>query len=360
MTNWTFDASQESWTPGGVWNASLLCLNNTSTGGQPSYQSPSVSVPVVLNDPFSCHVRVTATGTGTGGSLAVRLRASGGGGNYDETINITLPDDPSGYDSGWQTISDVFPGTDTIDGVQVDFNISLSIDPGYPFETFVDNVYLAEADPASVPPPDRRYLGIDADFGHVYLTSITGGTLIYNSLMLGGTAYDGTATFGTAAYTDPDTFSRGLYPVVRPGADGILYLRGRDATNRQLLFNDLNGTAGFVDIGPGTATWVTTKFCVALLPSVVEPEDVVAAFSDDDVYRTEGPMGTAGALTWTKQGDAPGGLRVGARHPTQPENIYLAGTAAGEFYPSVNMGVSHSSVGGTAVAGTINAVEVSR
>lgn len=261
--------------------------------------------------------------------------------------------------AGWQQFSQSLAARvgQTLEGVAIE--LSVDIDGPFDWYVYIDSIKVGNPPPPTLTSgtalPQRRYLGLAADSGKVYLTSITGGSITYYSIPQNILAADGTATFGTAAYTDPDAFTAGLFPVTRPGSDLIVYLYGRDGNSKQVQYNDLNGTLGWVDVGPGTATWGTAKYCVALLADLGQPDDVIAAFYDNDVYRTE-----TGTAAWTKQGDATSNLRTAARHPTTPENLYLAGTAAGTLLHSPNLGVSYGSVGGTVVAGTINAIEVSR
>ena len=357
MTHWTFDAGAESWetTNGFAYNAANLCLMGTvESGGPISTQLTGLSIAVNPGDAISAQFRVVAAGTigpTDPGDVGGDLEFDGKG---QLSLLVNVPSFP--FDSGWNYVSGTIASAGTIT------QISIAVGSNDPVaEYYLDSIYLNEA-PAGV--PDRRYLGIDADFGNLYLTSITGGSITYYSVPLGGTAADGTATFGTADYADPDTFTHGLYPVVRPGADGFVYLRGRDGNNKQVWYNDLSGgTLGWVDAGPGTAEWGTAKFCVALMPSQLEPEDMIAAFSDNDLYLIQGF--TAGSAVhgtaWGKQGDAPTNLRTAARHPTTPESLYLAGTAAGTLNMSVALGAgAFVSIGGTVVTGTINAIEVSR
>jgi len=354
VTHWTFDAGPESWgtATGFTWDATNLCLVGFSDeGGGSDTQITGLSVAVNPGDPISARFRVVAGAeppdpANVGGQLSFDGR-----GNLQLFYAGTAP-----FDSGWQYIA----GTIETAGTVTQVSISIASET-VTADFYLDDVYLNESPPGV---PARRYLGIDADFGSLYLTSITGGSITYYSVPLGGTAADGTATFGTADYADPDTFTRGLYPVVRPGADGFVYLRGRDGNNKQVWYNDLSGgTLGWVDAGPGTAEWGTAKFCVALMPSQLEPEDMIAAFSDNDLYLIQGfTAGTAvHGTAWGKQGDAPTNLRTAGRHPTTPESLYLAGTAAGTLNMSVALGAgAFVSIGGTVVTGTINAIEISR
>jgi hypothetical protein len=137
-------------------------------------------------------------------------------------------------------------------------------------------------------------------------------------------------------------------------ADQVLYLRGRDGNNVQVQYNDQNGTLGWIDVGPGTATWGTAKYAAALLTAPTYTDDVIAVFSDDDIYRTR-----FGTETWVKMGDAGTNLRAAARHIGNRFNeILVGGIAAGTAEWSNNFGASFGDVSGTAL-GTINAFEVS-
>jgi hypothetical protein len=92
---------------------------------------------------------------------------------------------------------------------------------------------------------------------------------------------------------------------------------------------------------------------VGLLTAPTYTDDVIAVFSDDDVYRTR-----FGTSTWVKMGDAGSGLRAAVRHPNNFNEIMVGGTAAGTVEWSNNFGASFGDVSGTAL-GTINAFEVS-
>ena len=50
---------------------------------------------------------------------------------------------------------------------------------------------------------------------------------------LSGATESGTASFGAATDTELDNRTRGIFPVVRPEGDGMVYLRGRDGSNVQ-------------------------------------------------------------------------------------------------------------------------------
>lgn len=249
-------------------------------------------------------------------------------------------------DTGWLTFSVSMPALnvgETIELIQLIQDITLIEGAGDLF--YADTVVLGIS--------QKRMLGMTSDFTSLYVTSIEGGLITLITHSLTSLLPTGTATFGAAAYTDPDTLTRGLWPVRKPGADQVLYLRGRDGADKHVQYNNLNGTLGWENVG-ATAVWGTAKFCVALMPSLYQPAGVVAAFSDDDVYHT-----LSGTSAWTKLADAPTGLRAGGRHPTGMDEMLLAGTAAGTLHYTHNLAESFDTTGGTAI-GTINWIEFSR
>ncbi len=199
-----------------------------------------------------------------------------------------------------------------------------------------------------------RFLGFAADNENLYASGLKDATTLqlfdYDLPTL---TEGGTASFGSGTDGELDALTRGIFPVIKPMADQVLYLRGRDGNNVQAQYNDQNGTLGWVDIGPGTATWGTAKYAAGLLTAPTYTDDVIAVFSDDDVYRTR-----FGTVTWVKMGDAGGGLRAAARHPNRFNEILVAGTAAGTVEWSNNFGASFGDVSGTAL-GTVNSFEVS-
>lgn len=355
MTQYTFSSGAEGWAGTGfAWTGSegsplLGCMARVTTFTNASVASPAVSIPVTAGQPISFRFKMAGTANANN-AIAMTVKE---GGVTIGLINIPNGDDipfvDGGTSSGWLLQSGTINTSGTADlvGVTVGNGSVNGIS-----SVFVDSIFVAET---QVDIPQTRYLGMAADSGKLYLTSIQENTLMVESLALVGFAPSGTATFGTAAYADPDTFARGIFPVVRPGFDSQVYLYGRDGNNKQVQYNDLNGTLGWVDAGPGTAVWGTAKYCVALMPWPTLPSDVIAAFSDNDVYRTQ--FATA---NWVKMGDAPGNLRTAARLDTQGHKLLMAGTAAGTLYFTQNYGVSFGSgtAAGTA-AGTINAIEFS-
>jgi hypothetical protein len=199
-----------------------------------------------------------------------------------------------------------------------------------------------------------RFLGFAADNENLYASGLKdAATLKLYDYDLPTLTEGGTASFGSGTDAELDALTRGIFPVVKPMADQVLYLRGRDGNNVQVQYNDQNGTLGWVDIGPGTATWGTAKYAVGLLTAPTYTDDVIAVFSDDDVYRTR-----FGTVTWVKMGDAGSGLRAAVRHPNRFNEIMVGGTAAGTVEWSNNFGASFGDVSGTAL-GTVNSFEVS-
>jgi hypothetical protein len=245
---------------------------------------------------------------------------------------------------------------DTLDGLAV---LTLS---GFQSAAGADVFYFDEIivrdDSTFIFPPALatafRFLGFAADNENLYASGLKdGGTLQLFDYDLPTLTESGTASFGSGTDAELDALVRGIFPVVKPMADQVLYLRGRDGNNVQVQYNDQNGTLGWVDIGPGTATWGTDKYAVGLLTAPTYTDDVIAVFSDDDVYRTR-----FGTQTWVKMGDAGTNLLAAARHPTRFNEIMVAGTAAGTVEWSNNFGASFGDVSGTAL-GTVNAFEVS-
>ena len=200
-----------------------------------------------------------------------------------------------------------------------------------------------------------RFLNFAADTGTLMISGLKdAATLKLYDYDLDTLTESGTASFGAATDTELDDRDRGIFPVAKPMEDDVWMLYGRDGNNVQVQYNDRNGTLGWTDLGPGTATWGTAKYAVALMAEPTLTDDIIVAFDDDDVYRTR-----FGTMTWVKMGDASSGLRVGARHIANRFNeIILAGTVAGTVLYSPNFGASYADVSGTAL-GTVNAIEVS-
>jgi hypothetical protein len=199
----------------------------------------------------------------------------------------------------------------------------------------------------------RRHLGLATDQVNLYVTGAEDGTLFLEVYELATLSLARRVTFGGASFAEIDSRSRGLMPVARPGTDEIVYLRGRDGSDAQVQVSDDGGYV-FLDLDDGG--WASDKFCVALLIDPLQPTDLVAVFSDDDIYRSR-----TGGTTWSKVDDGPVTLREAARHPVAELDLILAGqgSGAGELFFSPNLGVTSEDVS-EATMGRVNGVEVSR
>ncbi len=150
MPSWGFNADAQSWTGFDTW------IDTDGVGGlgclfadvvtNPPFTSPALSVPVVLNDPFSAWVKVVAySGNTEGGTVNVSIKAIGDLVASSTPVVLTIPaQNPQTYNSGWFKVSGVFPGTDTITELQV---IVQTLDEANTFDAYVDAVYLAQTDP---------------------------------------------------------------------------------------------------------------------------------------------------------------------------------------------------------------------
>ena len=352
MANYTFPSNNQSWsTAEFVWTSgdgspSLGCMSGYAGGAEITSSLGSLSISTADNDPVQFRYRVTSN-SGDFGYFNITLTGTGTGASFTVTeqseIPIAFP-----FDSGWILVQGNVTGSGTITA------LSFSAGPqsdGVAGTIAFDAIYVAESPPAT--DTARRLLKMDSDGGNLFVSGISGGTLTMYQYSLAGLTVTSTSTFGTCSYTDPDTFTRGIFPVARPGGDGILYAYGRDANNVQVQYRDYNGTLGWVDVGAGTATWVTTKYCVALMPDVFRHDNLIAVFNDGSVYTTDN-----GTMLWDRQGSVTTTtLRTAARAQTTPEVIYVAGTAAGTIYQSCNNGNTFGAMG-TSTMGTINALEV--
>ena len=352
MANYTFDTTAEGWTTtdfawnGANGNPNLGCLFADGSVTPFDYvlsDKTGVSISVGEGDNISFRVRLTG---GLDFSMSVALVAFGG--ETQSAFMTIAPEDFIDGDTGWLFVSNTFSSADTI--------TSLSIRVGNPdladtlTGAYVDSFYIGEVEGVA----ELRLLGLTSDNSSLYVTAIEDDTLKCFTYSLSAFGLLSTDTFGTAAYTDPDTFTRGLFPVIKPATDGILYLYGRDGNDKQVWYKEFGGSIGWQDIGPGTATWGTAKYCVALMQFPLR-WDVIAAFSDNDIYQT-----VTGTAAWVKLADAPTNLQAASRHPTSIQESLLAGTAAGTLHYTHNLAQSFDVAGGTIIAGTINHIEMSR
>jgi hypothetical protein len=352
MTHYNFDSGVEGWAGTGfAWTGAdgsptAGCLNRAGSFGTALVSIGGLSIDVSAGFHMEYWVKYAGVLNPIGGG-AVYLRAYDSGGTALATVSLA-----SFAEGVWtQGLFDFGVTTTPIATLEMAAVGSANTLTSLSF----DSVYVAEFPPPHLAFSQVRFLGIDTDNENLYWTSVGNGTLLYHSAALTAPAtITDQAAFGTAAYADPDTFVRGLFPAIRPATDGIVYLRGRDGNSKQVWYKDYGGTLGWQDIGPGTATWGTAKYCVGLMQFPLK-WDVIAAFSDNDVYRT-----ITGTANWVKAGDAPTNLQAATRHPTSLQESLLAGTAAGTLHYTHNLAQSFDVAGGTIVAGTINHIVMSR
>lgn len=358
MTHYTFDANNESWgTADFQWSGadgspSLGCMATSGTIAPFNYKTSAISglsIPVTMGDILTFKCKITGQPDSNSWSAALAITGAAG------TCFMNAADMPfSGGSTNWFEVSGSVGGSGTVTTVTI--SIGNPIIGNQITQAFFDSVYVAESPPSTT--PQTRYLGMDADNANMYISSIRGGTMTlqYFAIAAPGTLIDQFTGFGTCSYTAPDSYTRGIWPVVI--GDLELYLYGRDGNNKQVQYNDINGTAGWVDEGPGTATWATTKFCVSLMPQPFAPLNQIAAFADDDIYQTLS-QGTSLTSIWAKTGDAGTVLRTAGRVTTEFPKILVAGQGTAQTYYSQNYGVSFANAF-SGLAGTVNAIEVSR
>lgn len=206
---------------------------------------------------------------------------------------------------------------------------------GYASATTSGAVYIDEIVVLDAPVSNAfRFLGFAVDHVNLYVTGLKDeGTLEFYYYDLAALGENGPTGFGSATDTEIDDDDRGIYPLARPGADKVIYLYGRDGSDQHLQYNDLTGGAGWQDIGDGG--WASAKIIRACLPDPLDPDDLIAIFDDDDIYRSE----DNGSI-WVKMGDAPANPeRLGVRHPVRSNEFIIAGPAPALYF-SHNFGVS--------------------
>lgn len=346
MPHWTFDNDNEDWAEDlGMAYTTLYHAMGGTVGDGVSSTVGSISASVSEGDPWSIRVRAIGVGTQTplSGMVTVSAIIDSVEPTLYESDSLFIFENPTD-DTGWISLSGTLPMGGTLTGAAVTFG---AVSVGNYYAMF-DDYYISDT------PGGLRLLRMEADSGNLYVTGIEDNTLSLYTYGLTGLAVSNTETFGTCTYTAPDSFTNAVYPAATM-VDGWMFVYGRDGNNKQVQFSTNGGTT-FADVGAGTATWATSKFCASLMVNPGNPVDLIAAFYDNDVYRSV--IGTA--TSWTKQGDNSGDTRIAARHPTFTMEILTAGTAAGTIEYSPNAGQSFTGVGGTVIAGTINAIAISR
>lgn len=201
---------------------------------------------------------------------------------------------------------------------------------------------------------ETRVLGISADSEKLYLTTSEDETFKLWVYDLDTVTRGTTNFFGAGAYADIDANTRKLEPSANPQTDRVVFLWGHHDTNTRVNYQDFNGTLGWQDVGPGTATWGTAKVATAFMPDTLNPNDIIVAFDDDDVYRT-----VHGTQFWNKRGDASTGVRFATRNPTDHIEFLAAGTAAGTLFYSHSLGASYQAANDASI-GTVNWIEWSQ
>lgn len=228
--------------------------------------------------------------------------------------------------------------------------------PDMTLTAYLDSIAFATSPPAfdpdaGVASDELRYIGLAADQVNLYASVNDSGTLKLFVYSLETLAQLTEVSFGAATFAELDDRTRGIFPVVKPGADGVVFLRGRDGSNVAVQRSD---DSGAIFAAKDDGGWTTTKYAVALLINPLDPDDLVAAFDDDDLYQS-----LDAGETWTKLADAPGTLRAAGRHLVNPDHLLLAEQAADTIHFSPNLGLSSQDVSDAALD-TINVIEVSR
>jgi len=218
------------------------------------------------------------------------------------------------------------------------FAIYNLVSGGSPSGTWYIDEFFVRDDDTQIFSDTFRVLGLAADIDRLYVTGLKNGVFQLYRYLLDTLAEDATIPeFGSATDAEIDSLDRGLLPAVKPGVDGWPFLFGRDGNDIQVQLSD-DGGDNFSDISDGG--WASTKMAIALLPAPLRSDDLIAAFADNDIYRSS----VIGTPTWVKLGDAPVTLRRAARHPTAGAELLLAGQAAGEVEYTHNYGVSFEDV----------------
>lgn len=225
---------------------------------------------------------------------------------------------------------------------------------------YMDNVTFRDDDTAIFSPAATtafRLLGLAADSGRIYATGLedSASLFFYDYSLADLSEGASPSSFGAASNTEINSACKGIFPVTRPGYDGYIYLRGRDANDvKTQKFDYDNAATGWTDIGAGSATWDASKMAVGLHPSIFDPDDLIAAFTDGLTYRSR-DEGTS----WTSQG-SPGGTQLtSTRFPVNDNKLMYGGSGVGSVDYSHNYGVSFDAVDITGSGCPVNHIEIS-
>lgn len=199
-------------------------------------------------------------------------------------------------------------------------------------------------------PDERRMLGLAIDQEHLYFTSVDDDVAYCRALSLGNLALQQEVTFGAVTYAELDADTHGLRPVDSIGQAGYLYVHGREGADKQ-IYQSINSGLSFSDIGDGG--WAASKIAVVLRPNLFDPEDLVAIFGDDDIYRSRDD-----GATWIKSGDGPSAdIVAGARHPLSESQLLIASSTGGDLDYTNNYGYTWADAGDGSI-GVVNDIEV--
>lgn len=194
---------------------------------------------------------------------------------------------------------------------------------------------------------ELRYLGMTADAQYLYATALADGTLTLYTYDHSGLTETAASTFGSGTFAELDARTRGIFPA-HTYLDGIVLLRGRDGSDVAAQKSTDSG-ATFSSLDDGT--WGATDYAIGLFVDVMNQNDLICVFSNDNIYRS-----TDGGSTWTKVDDAPDTLRTAARHLVRENDLMVAETTGGDLHITNNAGLTFTNVSDGSI-GVVNAIE---
>lgn len=315
----------------GAGSAKLTPVDSSNHAYAQAYIFPdSLTIPASTTLAFKYRVVDGDTVSGTGTLLEVTFI-----GPSVSTAYLVF-DDVVTADTGWLSGSIDLTAVD-VSGSPVDLTGTYLT--GLEFRAYTSgsnplDVYIDTVAMTSTAVDELRFLGLTADNTNVYATANDSGILKAYAINIETPALVELTTFGAKTYADIDAGSANLLP--RAAADGVVWLYGLDGNGYQAQVSDNSGSS-FTD--KSAAGWAAGKVAVALEIDFFNQNDVVAVFSDDDVYQT-----TDGGTSWAQTGNAPGGDAVTAeRHPFYTSYLMLASSAAGDVDVTPNLGNSWGS-----------------
>lgn len=215
---------------------------------------------------------------------------------------------------------------------------------------FFDNFIFRDDDVPIFPDtPTQGFqtLGMDSDRGNLYITGHRNGSTLqlysYDLESLVESLVAG--EFGSVTNDDIETLSGGVFPRLRPGSDGIVWLYGLDGNGTQVQKNDLSGVTGWVDLSD--ISWAT--MVVQLLIDPLKPDRLLALLTNDDIYASND-----GGGNWSKVSDGPFTLRISQHRPINSREVVLVGQGNNEIEYSHNYGETSIDIAVSAESDTIN------